>query len=142
MNSSKYTQITLLFLLMTFVLAACSGSTPEASGKKESQYKDITAVELQSMLENKDFILVNVHVPYKGHIAQTDIFIPYDQIDQNLGMLPEDKGAKIVLYCQGGNMSTIAAKTLANLGYTNVYQLIGGFESWREAGLPLETQQP
>lgn len=139
----------LLLLLLAVLLAACSGTTGESNtegepaGKTEKgQSTDITVSELQTMLENKDFTFVNVHIPYQGHIAQTDGFIAYDQIDQNLDQLPASKEAKIVLYCRSGSMSTTAAKTLAGLGYTNVYQLVGGFTDWKAAGLPLETQQP
>lgn len=149
MNMSKYGKTFLLLLLMASLASACSAMTNRdnppigAAGKTEiGQFTNITVSELQAMLEKKDFTFINVHVPYKGHIAQTDAFIPYDQIDQNLEMLPADKGAKIVLYCQGGNMSATAAEFLASIGYTNVYQLVGGFEEWRGAGLLLETQQP
>jgi rhodanese-related sulfurtransferase len=38
-------------------------------------------------------------------------------------------------------MSTTAARELVALGYTNVYNLVGGFNAWAEAGLPLITQQ-
>ncbi len=138
--------IPVLLLLLGILLTACSSasSTSNAAVVKteKGQYTNLTVSELQAMLKNKDFMFINVHVPYQGRIAQTDAFIPYDQIDQNLDKLPADKSAKIVLYCHGGNMSATAARTLANLGYSNVYQLVGGFASWKEAGLPLETQKP
>lgn len=143
-------KITYCFLLLSMVLlAACSdsgnigASAASAVVKTEKgQYTNISVSELQAMLKNKDFTFINVHVPYKGHIALTDAFIPYDQIDKNLDKLPADKRAKIVLYCHGGNMSQTAARTLANLGYRNVYQLVGGFADWQAAGLPLDTQKP
>ncbi len=138
--------IPVLLLLLGILLTACSSasSTSNAAVVKteKGQYTNLTVSELQAMLKNKDFMFINVHVPYQGRIAQTDAFIPYDQIDQNLDKLPADKSAKIVLYCHGGNMSATAARTLANLGYTNIYQLVGGFADWKAAGLPLETQQP
>ena len=76
---------------------------------------------------------MNVHVPYAGELAQTDLFIPYDQIAQQTSKLP-DKSAPIVLYCRSGHMSTEAAKTLVKLGYTDVMQLAGGMSAWESAG--------
>jgi len=101
-------------------------------------YTDISADELHTMLGNKDFTFVNVHVPFEGNIANTDLSIPYDQISQNLNKLPSDKNAKIVLYCRSGNMSAIAAKTLVNLGYTHVLNLSGGMIAWEQAGWPID----
>ena len=45
---------------------------------------------------------------------------------------------KILLYCAGGNRSALAAKSLQDMGYQNVFSLDGGFRAWKEADLPLE----
>ena len=92
------------------------------------------------MLTKKDFLFVNVHVPYEGEIAQTDLFLPCDQVASNLSKLPADKGAKIVLYCRSGSMSTTAAQTLVRLGYSNVWNLDGGMNGWKQAGLPVSSK--
>ena len=85
------------------------------------------------LLENKDFTLVNVHIPYEGEIEQTDLIIPFDEIADYQDQLPE-KDAPIVLYCRSGSMSTTAAKELADMGYTIVLDLYGGFMAWESAG--------
>jgi rhodanese-related sulfurtransferase len=78
------------------------------------------------MLKNKDFALVDVHIPEQEHIAGTDLITPYDEIEDSISLFPHDKNAKIVLYCRSGSMSRAAAYTLAEHGYTNIYDLSGG----------------
>ncbi|MEK7151843.1 MAG: rhodanese-like domain-containing protein [Patescibacteria group bacterium] len=120
-------------------------ATPQASSvvngvdvKNAEGYYDIESIALTQKQKNEDFFFVNVHIPYAGELANTDAFIPYDTIGQNLGKLPSDKNAKIVLYCRSGSMSTVAAKELIALGYTNVYNLTGGMNAWEKSGYTVE----
>ena len=100
-------------------------------------YTDVSATGLAAMLEAEDLLLVNVHIPYAKEIEGTDLFIPFDKIEQNLDQLPADKGSRVVLYCRSGSMSAIAARTLVQLGYTDVWNLDGGMIAWEQAGYPL-----
>ena len=101
-------------------------------------YKNISPLELNSQLKTKDFLFVNVHIPYEGEIEKTDLFIPYDEIEKNLDKLP--KNQKIVLYCRSGRMSQEAADKLIKLGYRKVYNLTGGMHNWQSTGLLIETK--
>ena len=101
---------------------------------KPGNFITLTSAELATMLNQKDFYFVNVHIPYVGEIKNTDAFVPYDKITENLDKLPKDKNAKIVLYCQSGRMSETAAKELIQLGYTQVSHLSGGMIEWKQNG--------
>ena len=118
-----------------------SPAAPEAEGEEVSvgggSFARVSPEGLRAMLENKDFTLVNVHIPFEGNLPDTDLSIRYDEIGRNTDRLPgKDEG--IVLYCKSGRMSVEAAKTLVGLGYTNVRDLKGGMDAWGKAGLPLE----
>ncbi len=47
-----------------------------------------------------------------------------------------DKARPVYVYCAAGGRSYRASKQLKELGFTEVYDLVGGMEAWREAGLP------
>lgn len=116
--------------------------------KSSSQVKIISPQELKNLLAKKvspgarlsegqtgePFFLINVHTLYEGEIVKTDLFVPFEKIEENKDKLPADKNTKIILYCQSGKMSETAVKKLVGLGYTNVSHLKGGMEAWRKAG--------
>lgn len=130
--------------LLVAVLGACAAgqpvaptaTAPAAPTQNGPGYIRLSPQQLKQMLAGKDFLLVNVHIPYDGEIAQTDLFIPYDQIAGQLDKLP-DKNVRIVVYCRSGPMSTAAAQTLVAAGYTDVMELAGGMSAWESAGYAL-----
>ena len=133
----------LMFVIFFGVLlTACQSDsvTGEMVNVDGGSYKNISSAELDIMLNEKDFVFVNVHIPFAGNIQDTDLSIPYDQISdpEYLNQLPADKNAKIVLYCRSGRMSEIAATELVSFGYTNIWNLDGGMVAWEQAGYEIE----
>ncbi len=153
MPKSRNSLVVLMVLVVgALALAACGTqnaplpSTSEVDLAQQIQevpvegggsYTDVSAVGLATMLENKDFPLINVHIPYEGEIEGTDLSIPFDEIEANLDQLPADKDARLVVYCRSGSMSATAARTLVEFGYTDVWNLDGGMIGWKQAGYPL-----
>jgi rhodanese-related sulfurtransferase len=130
--------LSLFFVILVLVGCQSKPATEETISAAGGSYQNVTPTELQTMLKNKDFVLINVHIPFAGNIPTTDLSIPYNEIQQNLSQFPADKNAKIVLYCSSGRMSQIAADELVSLGYTNVWNLEGGMVDWGQAGFALE----
>ena len=64
-----------------------------------------------------------VHIP-RGHLES--------QVESRL----TDKETPVVVYCAGGVRSAFAARTLQELGYTDVVSMVGGFGRWKDEGRP------
>lgn len=126
------------FLLLGYTagnaIAVSHPRTAPASEQAKAKFATLTSAELAKKMQQKDFYFVNVHIPYEGEIKNTDAFIDFDKISENLGKLPQDKSHPIVLYCQSGRMSGIAAAELARLGYSRVSHLAGGMIDWKRNG--------
>lgn len=89
----------------------------------------------------KGFILVDVRSPEEhagGYIPGTDFNIDFREIKARHRELGAKNTDHIVVYCQSGHRSNIAAETLADLGYTRVYNVNGSMNAWLEAGYPIE----
>jgi rhodanese-related sulfurtransferase len=123
------TSFILIFSQIVKLISACSierdasqdtTRTVQVSG---GSYQEISITTLETMLEDKNFTFINVHIPFEGDIPGTDLSIPYNRVEEQLALLPSEKDAKIVLYCRSDRMSTIAARTLVEQGYTNVWNV-------------------
>ena len=93
-------------------------------------------------MSQKGFILIDVRSAEEhaaGFIPGTDMNIDFREIKarhRDLGAQLEDH---LVVYCQSGHRSNIAAETLADLGYRHVYNVTGSMNAWLEAGFPVES---
>jgi rhodanese-related sulfurtransferase len=125
----------LLIIVIAIGLSGCSGDPGQQSEK--SGYKNVSVDQFVQMIDNKDFILINTHIPYEGEIPGTDLLIPFNEIDQHKTELPNDKASRLVVYCKAGPMGDIAAKKLVQMGYTNVINFKDGMNALEKAGRSL-----
>ena len=62
------------------------------------------------------------------------VFIPRGHLEAQVEGRLNDKAAPVIVMCAGGVRSAFAAKTLGELGYTDVVSMIGGFNKWKDEG--------
>src|SRR5438046_9463945 len=101
--------------------------------------------ELQRRLASGEkLVVIDVRDPdeYRdGHLeAATNISRGF--LEFRVGTAVTDPATPIVLYCQTGLRSVLAAKALKELGYENVINLKGGYQKWVQSGLPVVRDVP
>jgi rhodanese-related sulfurtransferase len=92
-------------------------------------------------LAQKGFLLIDVRTPQEhagGFIPGTDLNIEFKEIKGRHREIGAKLDDHIVVYCQSGHRSNIAAEALADLGYKHVYNVRGSMNAWLEAGFPVE----
>ncbi|MDP2293175.1 MAG: rhodanese-like domain-containing protein, partial [Actinomycetota bacterium] len=89
----------------------------------------------------KGAIVLDVREPdeYDQGALPDAIHIPRGHLEAQIESKLLDKHAQVVVYCAGGVRSAFAAKTLADLGYTDVVSVAGGFGKWKDEGRPWKT---
>jgi rhodanese-related sulfurtransferase len=135
---------TRLFATIAFGAALIAGGS---SGVSAYHSYVISVQKLKTALEkapdhlNKGFFLIDVRSPEEhagGVIPGTDRNIEFSEMKarhREIGARPDEH---IVVYCQSGHRSNIAAETLADLGYKHVYNVSGSVNAWLDAGYELQ----
>jgi hydroxyacylglutathione hydrolase len=119
------------------VAAAAVVSRAASHGATVGAVPQITADALAVRLAAKEVQLVDVRGTAEwrdGHIDGA-LHIPLGYLAARLAELPADR--PLVVQCQAGGRSAIAASLLRRLGRADVINLVGGLEAWRAAHLPL-----
>lgn len=139
-KSGKFMLACCLVLGAVAVAGLLYGGVPSfhAGKNTQGQYQDISVAQFDAALKERDPFLVDVHIPREDPLPGTDAFIPYNEVGERLGEFPQDRSAEILVYCRSGSMSTQASQVLAAAGYTNVKNLIGGVQAWRESHQGIE----
>jgi molybdopterin/thiamine biosynthesis adenylyltransferase/rhodanese-related sulfurtransferase len=104
--------------------------------------KEVSLAELKRRFDAKEpYTLLDVREKeeYRAGFIPGAISIPRGFLEVQVEGRVPDKHAKIVAYCAAGNRSALAAKSLAELGYTNVETANPGFVRWKDLGYPIDT---
>ncbi|WP_438011439.1 molybdopterin-synthase adenylyltransferase MoeB [Sorangium sp. So ce321] len=103
--------------------------------------RELSIAELKRRLDDKvPMLLLDVREKeeYRAGFIPGAISIPRGFLEMQVEQKLPDKSAHIVAYCAGGTRSALAAKTLQELGYTNVESVNPGFSRWKDMSFPVE----
>jgi phage shock protein E len=113
------------------LLAGCSSSN-EAT-------KKVDPVEFSEVIAQPGVIILDVRTPEEfnaGHIANAiNINVADSNFSTEVSKL--DKNATVAVYCRSANRSAVATKEMADIGFTDMYDMQGGIIDWEAAGGPV-----
>ncbi len=116
----------LLFTLTSFIVTA-----QETTFEATSVILDVT--NYKEVVVGKDVQLVDVRTPKEYQEGYIDGAINIDYFDQenfNQAFDKLDKNKPLYIYCRSGNRSQKSVKFLVDLGFTEIYDLKGGYNAW------------
>jgi rhodanese-related sulfurtransferase len=125
----------LAVFLLGFLCACAPKVSPDGASDAAAPppYQNISAeTAYQMMQETNGFVLLDVRTKEEfneKHIAGA-ILVPVEEIVARAETELPDKNAVIFVYCRAGIRAAAASKTLADKGYTQVFN-IGGIDGWR-----------
>lgn len=119
-------------------------------GEAKQVVENVTPEQVADEVENGGAVLVDLREPQER--ATTGVIpgatsAPRGMLefyaDPSLPYHKEEfeRDRRIILHCASGGRSALAAKTLQDMGYTNVAHLDGGIKAWQESGRPTEPAQ-
>jgi molybdopterin/thiamine biosynthesis adenylyltransferase/rhodanese-related sulfurtransferase len=104
----------------------------------KSQIVEIDTATAQARIEAGDVFVLDVREPdeYDEGALSDATHIPRGHLEAQIEGRALDHDQTIVVYCAGGIRSAFAARTLQELGYTDVLSMAGGFGKWKDEGRP------
>jgi len=102
----------------------------------KAEITEVTPAEAETQITAGGTVVLDVREPdeYEQGALLGVVHIPRGHLEGQVEGKLLDKSAPVVVYCAGGVRSAFAAKTLQELGYTNVVSMAGGFGRWKDEG--------
>jgi len=144
-SMNKYFLLTLLVLILVLTGAIFHMSSMENSNTNVlgavSVFSDITPEQFNQALNSGRFTLIDIRTidEYNaGHLknAKQSDYYQTQAFSNYLDSL--DKNARYLIYCRTGKRSAASLQIMQEKGFTNVYDLAGGYNAWVSSNLPVE----
>lgn len=120
------------FIVALFLISSCGGDSANIP------FQNITVFEASTIIQTQNIILLDVRTQSEfnqRHIAGA-ILIDYYQSTFKDDLNTLDKQKTYVIYCRTGRRSSAAMIIMQTLGFTKVYNVLGGIEEWEKQGFP------
>ena len=110
--------------------------SPQDAQKKMQETPNVVVVDVREAedLAATGVVPGAVNIPLGMLPLRADTELPESLRDPRL----QDRSTPVITTCGGGGQAALAAKTLMDMGFTNVSMIDGGTRGWKEAGLPTE----
>jgi molybdopterin/thiamine biosynthesis adenylyltransferase/rhodanese-related sulfurtransferase len=104
--------------------------------KTKAEIREVTTAEADELRTRPGVVLLDVREPdeHEQGTIPGSVFVPRGHLESKIENLVPGRDTPLVIYCAGGNRSAFAAKTLTELGYTDVVSMAGGFNRWKDEG--------
>ena len=109
----------------------------------EEALKDIPEVDvyqIKDRLDKGDNVnLIDVREDNEWNLGRipTAIHLGKGIIERDIESVVKNREIELILYCQGGFRSALAAESLKKMGYKNIYSMSGGFGTWASNEFPI-----
>ena len=130
--------ITNWMLELIIVLSGAMLVWPLVQGRF-SKVKEIGTLHAIQLINRQNAVLLDVRESKEfagGHLPNA-LHIPLSELGSRGSELAKLTSRPVIAYCERGQRSRAAGSALAKLGFTDIYQLTGGFRAWKDAGLPV-----
>jgi len=108
-----------------------------AAAKRE--VREIEPDDLERRLDELTVLDIREADEFEQGAIPGAVLAPRGLLESSVAAHIRTPDQEVVLYCAGGARSALAAKTLQDMGYSNVWSLEGGFVRWKRDGLPWKT---
>src|SRR5256885_16837905 len=101
------------------------------------EISEVSAAEAEQRLAAEPRpVLIDVRErdEYEQGYIPAAVHVPRGNLESRIDNVAPDRDAPLIVYCAGGSRSAYAAKTLGELGYTQVASMAGGFSGWKQNG--------
>jgi rhodanese-related sulfurtransferase len=108
--------------------------------RRSSGMSEVGNVRLTYLMNRESATVLDIREPRE--VGETKIIgaihVPFSQLKERINTLAADKDKPLVVYDARGQRAMMAGGSLKAAGFTQLYNLSGGFKAWTEAGLPVE----